>query len=324
MGLKHLLMISGAVPVLALSIGSVAADSALPESEKPIKIVTNNWSSQIAQSHVAGQLLEEMGYNVDYVPTNTELQWPALRDDEVHLQIEVWEGINARHYNEALEDGEILALGTHEAATREEWWYPAYVEEQCPGLPDWEALNDCAEIFATPETLPKGRYLGGPVEWEKGDKELIDALDLDFEVVNAGSAAALWAELEAAKRAKEPIVMYFWKPNWAAVEYEGSFVDFPDYEPECREEPSWGPNENKTNDCGNPWPGWLKKTMPVEAEDRWPTAVELIREYNMNDEQVGELSFLVDREGMEHEEAAEHWIAENRDLVDEWITEAKR
>jgi hypothetical protein len=30
----------------------------------------------------------------------------------------------------------------------------------CRGLPDWKALNECAALFATPETGGKGRFLG--------------------------------------------------------------------------------------------------------------------------------------------------------------------
>ena len=34
----------------------------------------------------------------------------------------------------------------------------------------------CAEAFSTPETAPKGRYLGGPVTWEGFDDERVVAL----------------------------------------------------------------------------------------------------------------------------------------------------
>ena len=75
---------------------------------------------------------------------------------------------------------------------KEEWWYPAYMKEVCPGLPNWEALKDekCAEMFSTAETAPKGRYLGGPVTWGGFDEERIDALGLNFEVIHAGTDAA--------------------------------------------------------------------------------------------------------------------------------------
>ena len=45
---------------------------------------------------------------------------------------------------------------------KEDWWYPIYMKDLCPGLPNWEALKGCAEVFATPDTAPNGRYLSGP------------------------------------------------------------------------------------------------------------------------------------------------------------------
>jgi len=41
-------------------------------------------------------------------------------------------------------------------------------EGEVPGAAQLEALKDpkCAEAFSTPETAPKGRYLGGPVTWK--------------------------------------------------------------------------------------------------------------------------------------------------------------
>lgn len=43
-----------------------------------------------------------------------------------------------------------------------EWWYPAYMEERCPGLPDWTALLDCADAFSTAETAPGAAILERP------------------------------------------------------------------------------------------------------------------------------------------------------------------
>src|SRR3546814_14104367 len=79
--------------------------------------------------------------------------------------------------------GRMVDLGSHTATTREDWWYPNYMEEICPGLPDWKALNACAAKFAAPETAPKGRYLAGPVDWIKHEKEKIEALELNSNVV---------------------------------------------------------------------------------------------------------------------------------------------
>ncbi|MCB1804316.1 MAG: ABC transporter, partial [Candidatus Competibacteraceae bacterium] len=106
--------------------------------------------------------------------------------------------------DEATATGMVENLGETGMQAIEEWWYPLYMKEQCPGLPDWQALNDCAELFSTPETAPNGRYLGGPVTWGGYDDERVEALELDYEVVHAGTDAALFAELESAYQRKAP------------------------------------------------------------------------------------------------------------------------
>ena len=107
---------------------------------------------------------------------------------------EVWQGAFGVAFEKVVGEGCVIDAATHDAKTREEWWYPAYVAELCPGLPDWQALNKCAEMFSTPETKPNGRFLAGPVDWLKQDAERVEGLGMQFDVVNAGSASALWAD----------------------------------------------------------------------------------------------------------------------------------
>ena len=126
------------------------------------------------------------------------------------------------------------------------------MKEKCPGLPDWQALNDCAEAFSTPETAPKGRYLGGPVTWGGFDDERVEALGLDFEVVHAGTDAALFAELQSAYQRKAPFLGWVYAPHWAPSKFEGEWVEFPSYTDECYSDPSWGINPDMAYDCGKP------------------------------------------------------------------------
>src|SRR3546814_4568953 len=107
------------------------------------------------------------------------------------------------------------------------------MKELCPGLPDWEALNDCAEAFSIPETAPKRRYLGGPVIWGGFDDERVEALELDYEVVHAGTDAALFAEPDSAYQRKAPILLWIYAPHCAPIKYEGEWVAFPADTTEC-------------------------------------------------------------------------------------------
>lgn len=291
-------------------------------SDDAIIIPTHNWSSQIVMSHVVGQLLEKIGCNVEYTPTDSQAVYEAVRIGDATLELEVWEGAFGKSFNAALEKGGIIDVGDHEALTREEWWYPTYVEELCPGLPDWKALVACTDMFARPGSGGKGVFVDGPVDWAHDHfLPMIDALGLNFEMKNVGSAGALWAELEAAAKRNEAIVLFNWSPNFTDGLYGGSFIEFParDAENKCISDPAWGINKEKTNDCGNPAGGYLKKAAWDGMPKKWPAAYKVLERISFTTNQIGQLAVYVDVDEMEHDEAATEWIEANEDVWKSWL-----
>lgn len=306
---------------VSLSVAAMApgAASAQAESSDPIRIVQNNWTSQVVLSHIVGQLLETMGYEVEFRPSDGQLQYVAMANNDLDFQIEVWEGSQKPSFDAALEKG-LRDLGSHDAVTREDWWYPLYVKEVCPGLPDWKALDACAAKFATAETEPKGRFLGPPADWGKHYSERIGALGMNFEEVPVGQAATLWAELQAAYDRKEPIVLFNWTPNFIEAQFEGEFVTFPDYAAECLTDPKWGMNPDALYDCGAPANGYLKKAGSPQLEQKWPKAVEFLRKVDFPNAQIAAVAKLVDVDGLEPEAAAAQWIKENEATWSQWTS----
>jgi len=308
---------SALAAAVAILVG--APTLAVADSEDPIVIPIHNWNSQIVMSNVVGQIFEEMGNNVEYVSTDSQAVYESVRLGDVALEMEVWEGAFGAAFNEALEKGGLHDAGDHDAVTREDWWFPEYVADLCPGLPDWEALNSCAAKFSTPETGDSGRFLGGPVDWLKHDQERVDALAMDFKVVNAGSASALWAELAAAEKRGEPIVLFNWTPNFIEAVYPGSFVEFPEYEEGCGDDPSKGPNPDLPYDCANPPNGYLKKAAWDGMQEQWPDAYEVLTKISFTNPQIAEMAKLVDVDEMEPEEAATAWLEANEEVWKAWL-----
>lgn len=296
-----------------LAAGAQAADSS-----DPIVIPIHNWSSQIVMSNVVGQIFENIGNRVEYVTTDSQAVYESVRLGDVTLEIEVWEGAFGASYRAALEKGGIVDAGDHAAVTREDWWYPMWTKDSCPGLPSWEALNACAAVFATPETGDKGRYLDGPVDWLKHGQERVAALGMDFVVVNAGSAAALWAEIGAAEADRKPVVVFNWTPNFAEAVWPGEFVEFPEWVEGCDTDPSVGPNPDALFDCGNPASGYLKKAAWDGMQDKWPHAYEVLTKISFTNPQIAEMAKMVDVDDMEPEEAAGVWLDENKSVWQAW------
>ena len=258
------------------------------------------------------------GYNVTYQQADYIAQFAGLESGDLHIAMEMWETTGKQAMEESLKTGKTLDLGETGMQAIEEWWYPLYMKEQCPGLPDWEALNDCAEVFSTPETAPSGRYLGGPVTWGGFDDERAEALELDYEVVHAGTDAALFAELKSAYERQAPWLGWIYTPHWAPIKFEGEWVEFPRYTDACYDDPAWGGNPDMAYDCGKPR-GWIKKVGWKDGAQKWPCAYEAVRNFKIDNQSMGEMIGRVDLDGASVDDVVADWVAKNEGTWQEWI-----
>lgn len=303
--------------ITILSIFLSFQRSGMAETER-IKIVTNDWTSQIVMSNIASILLNHIGYKTSFIQLTTDNQWTMISRGYVHLQMEVWEGTMAKAYEKLKKSNRIVDLGNHNAKTREDWWYPDYVEEACPGLPNWTALMNCHHLFSTEDSNGKGIYYGGP--WEKPDAKRIRVLELNFEIHRVSHGDELWIYLGEAYKRKTPIVLFNWTPNWVEYKYKGKFIEFPEYSKKCETDPAWGVNPESTYDCRNPKDGWLKKIAWVEFPDKWPCAYKTAMKMNFTNELIAEFSYWVDGQHMKHEDAARQWINTKEHIWQNWIS----
>lgn len=305
----------GAIALAAALASPVFADV---ESKDPIKFTLNDWTGQLISTKIMGSVLKKAGYSVEYIQADYIAQFAGLKSGDLDVAMEIWATTGQQAMDEAIATGKVVSFGPSGMNAIEEWWVPAYMDERCPGLPDWTALRDCADEFATPETAPKGRYLGGPVTWGGHDEERVEALGLDFEVVHAGTDAALLAELESAYQRKAPIALWLYAPHWATTKYDGHFISFPPYEPACYDDPSWGENPDLAYDCGKP-SGAITKIGWAGVEAKWPNAARAIKAFQIDNATMGKLAGEVDLDGREIESVVADWMSENEATWKAWI-----
>ena len=303
---------------LALIATAAPAIAEVPESTDPIKIANMDWTSAVLNSKIMEVILEQYGYNVELVNADYLASVSAgIPTGDLTLGLEYWDTTAGEAMAEADKTGKVERLGALGPKAKEEWWYPLYMKEKCPGLPDWKALNDCAEAFSTPETAPKGRYLGGPVTWGGFDDERVEALGLNYEVVHAGTDANMFAELESAYQRKAPILLWIYSPHWAVAKYQGEWVQFPEYTPECYTDPAWGMNKDLAYDCGKPH-GEIWKYAWAGMKDKWPTAYRIAKNYQFDAAEMNALIAQVDLDGKSLEEVATAWVGANQDKIKGW------
>lgn len=305
--------------IAALAFGGTAALAEV-ESTDPIKLTLHDWTGQLITTNIMAAVLEEAGYNVELVQADYLAQFAGLETGDLDVAMEIWATTGQEALDAAVATGNVVNLGETGMLAKEEWWYPLYMKDKCPGLPDWKALNDCAAAFATPDTAPKGRYLGGPVTWGGFDEERIAALGLNFEVIHAGTDAAMFAELESAYQRKDPILLWIYAPHWAPQKYEGEWVEFPKYEPACYTDPAWGGNPDATHDCGKPF-GPIWKAGWAGLEGKWPGAAKAIKAFTIDNDTMGAMIAKVDLDGQSIDDVVNEWMDANEAVWSAWIAQ---
>lgn len=106
------------------------------------------------------------------------------------------------------------------------------------------------------------------------------------------------AELNSKYNNEEPIVVTLWSPHWTFGEYDMKYLEDPDL--------IYGEGDNM-----------YYMTRPGLGDED-PGLIEFMNRVIFTDDQLSEMLVLF-AELDDEQAAAEQWIEDNRDLVDEWI-----
>jgi glycine betaine/proline transport system substrate-binding protein len=304
-----------------LASASMAQAGSVPESTDPIKLALNEWTGQLVSTYIYGSVLEKMGYTVEYVTAGAVPQYEAMASGNLTANPENWDNNVGDIYPKAMASGDLINVGPLGLKAIESWVYPTYMEEKCPGLPDWKALMKCPEVFGTPETLPNGRVIDYPADWAARAAPLIEALGMPYVAIPGGSEGAMVAEIKSAVAAKEPVLVMFWAPHWLFSEVEMKWVDLPPYEEGCDTDPAKGPVPDKTGDCSRPQAN-VNKVAWKGMQDKWPAAYKVLEAMSVDNDLQQKLILEVDNKGRDIKEVIAEWMNQNESVWKDWVNKA--
>lgn len=298
--------LTAAAAALALMPHAGSAEE-LGAVDEPIRMAMLEWTGNHLSVQIAGRVLEKAGYKVEYVTAGNFPQFSGLSDGTLTASVEIWMMNVGDVYPKALAEGKIENLGTLGLKTREGWVYPKFMEELCPGLPDWKALMqpDCVAALATPDTLPNGRYLDYPADWGARGANMIADNDMPYTPIPAGSEGAMIAELRSAAASQTPLFMLFWAPHYVLAEVEVGWVDMPPCDPGDLER------------CIVPPP--VDKVVWAGMKDKWPAAHAILRDFRMDTGDQQEMMLAVSEKGEPLEAVADEWMTENEAVWKPWV-----
>jgi glycine betaine/proline transport system substrate-binding protein len=281
---------------------------------EPLDMAVNNWVGYFSNAYVIGEVAKNtLGCEVNYKTLDEQAAWRGFGSGEIDAIVENWghEDLKAKYIEADGGNGDAVEAGWTGINGVIGWYVPPWMAKQYPDITNWQNLNKYADLFKTPESGDKGQVLDGDPGFVTNDAALVDNLNLNYEVVVGGSEAALIQSFRDAEKNHKPLLAYFYSPQWFFNEMKLVKVDLPKYTPGCDADP-------EKVDCDYP-PYHLDKIVSSQLADSGSPAYTLIKNFKWTDEDQNTVSKYISVDGMEPEEAAQKWIDDNPDLVNQWL-----
>jgi glycine betaine/proline transport system substrate-binding protein len=308
------LIAAGSLVVAACGGGNIEEAPAAQEGDAEcgdFNIAINPWVGYEASAHVVGYVAAtELGCNVEYKSLKEEVAWQGFGSGEVDVVIENW-GHDDLKQKYIEEQGTAQDAGPNGNVGVIGWYLPPWMVEEYPDITEWENLNKYAEMFRTSESGDKGQLLDGDPSFVTNDEALVQNLGLNFTVVYAGSEPALIQAFRQAEENQEPLLGYFYAPQWFLSEIALVKVNLPPYEEGCDADP-------ETVACDYP-EYILDKIVATDFAESGSPAYDLVANFEWTNDDQNLVAKYIAEDGMAPEDAAAQWVEDNPDVVEGWL-----
>lgn len=132
--------------------------------------------------------------------------------------------------------------------------------------------------------------------------------------------ATFKAQLKAAYANQEPILFYYWTPEWIHAAYDITPVGEPARTPGCQDEKLDAEDwlEASSYDCISE-DAQIYVAYSKSLEKRNPPVAKFLKQMQMTTDMVNGWVLKIGRDEMDPQDFAEEWIAENKAIVNKWI-----
>lgn len=243
------------------------------ESRDPIVFSDLNWLSAEVQTRVVAYIVEHgYGYPTELIAGDTVSLWAGLTNNDTHVTLEIWPA--QQPWIDELDEGVIELLGDSLDENWEGWVVPQYVKDENPDLVSVFDLPDYQDLFVTADSRGKARFVGCIAGWacELVNLNKVAAYGLEdvVDVVDPGSGAALFADLEGAYARGDAWLGYIWGPTKPTATLDLYRLEEPEWTEEC-----W----NGDQGCAYP-SSEVRIAVNTSLLDRAPDVIEFLRAWD--------------------------------------------
>jgi glycine betaine/proline transport system substrate-binding protein len=300
--------------------GGDGGGSAAAEDCGTVTINENAWAGSTANVYIAKAVLEEdLGCEVEITKITEIPVFQAMADGKVDAVLEDWQHVD--EYEQYIEKQKSVVMGGPLGVEGHIGWFiPQYLMDEHPEFETWEGLKGNEDLFKTPESGDQGMFLGGDPSYVQKDKELIEALDLNFKHVTAGAEPAQVARWSQLYKQEKPVIFYWYTPQYLNQEYDLAEVKLPprtEANKDCKDDAKAGgdPEQYKCEYDITV----INKLFSKEFAESGSPAYDVLKAMKLTNEDQEQVAKAIAGDKEDPDQAGQDWVEENRDKVDAWL-----
>ena len=273
-----------------------------------VAIAMHGWVGYTASAQVVAEVAKDaLGCTVEQTQLEEAgVTYDAMEAGSIDVIVEDWGG---GRWQEWVDRGAIQEVGENGNVGLIGMYVPQWMADEYPDITDGTKLNEYAELFQTPETGDKGAWYEGPPGYTTIGEKIIDAYDLNYQVVSTGSEAALIELFTQASENKTAALGYFYEPQNFLAQVDLARVNFPAND--------WTDPAEASGLTDYPESPLMKLASTELMASGSPFATLLT---NFSWTNADQNAVAADIEGgMTPEEAAQKWIDANKETVNGWL-----
>jgi glycine betaine/proline transport system substrate-binding protein len=300
--------------------GGGGGGTAAKEDCGTVTINENAWAGSTANVYIAKAVLEgDLGCEVEITKIAEIPVFQAMADGKVDAVLEDWQHVD--EYEQYIEKQKSVVMGGPLGVEGHIGWFiPQYLMAEHPEFETWEGLKGQEELFRTPESGNQGMFLGGDPSYVQKDKELIEALDLNFKHVTAGAEPAQVARWSQLYKQEKPVIFYWYTPQYLNQEYDLAEVKLPprsEARKDCKDDAKAGSDPEQYL-CEYDVTVITKLFSKEFAESGSP-AYDVLKNMQLTNEDQDAVANAIAGEKTDPDKAGQDWVAANRDKVEQWL-----
>jgi glycine betaine/proline transport system substrate-binding protein len=284
-----------------------------------VVINENAWAGSTANVYIARAVLEDkLGCEVEITKITEIPVFQAMADGKVDAVLEDWQHVE--QYKQYIDKAGTVVMGGPNGVTGHIGWFiPQYLMDEHPEFKTWKGLKGQEELFKTPESGDQGMFLGGDPSYVQKDKQLIEALDLNLKHVTAGAEPAQVARWTQLYKQQEPVLFYWYSPQWLFEQYDLAEVKLPPRTDKC--------SENDDASAGGDPEQYkcaygvtiINKLFSKDFAESGSPAYDVLKKFKITNKDQDSVAKAIAGDKQDPEKAGQDWVEENADKVNSWL-----